>query len=109
MVVGLGQGAGISLAFALMVLRAKDDHVAAGLSGFVQTGGYLIAAATPVLVGVAYDASGGWQLPLLLLAAFASCSPAAGWWPGPAAPSADPGSLRNARDPAARGRGRSAP
>ena len=71
-VVGLGQGAGISLAFALMVLRAKDDHVAAGLSGFVQTGGYLIAAATPVLVGVAYDASGGWQVPLVLLAAFAT-------------------------------------
>lgn len=70
-VIGLGQGAGISLGFALMVLRAKDDHVAAGLSGFVQTGGYLLAAGTPVLVGAGYDASGGWQLPLLLLTAIA--------------------------------------
>lgn len=66
-VVGLGQGAGISLGFALMVLRAKDDHVAAGLSGFVQTGGYLLAAGTPVLIGASYDASGGWQLPLVLM------------------------------------------
>lgn len=71
-VIGLGQGAGISLGFALMVLRAADDHVAAGLSGFVQTGGYLLAAGTPVLVGAVYDASGGWQLPLLVLAALAA-------------------------------------
>jgi CP family cyanate transporter-like MFS transporter len=71
-VIGLGQGAGISLGFALMVLRAADDHVAAGLSGFVQTGGYLLAAGTPVLVGAVYDASGGWQLPLLVLAALAT-------------------------------------
>ena len=28
-----------------------------------------VAAATPVLVGAVYDASGGWQLPLLVLAA----------------------------------------
>ncbi len=70
-VIGLGQGAGISLGFALMVLRAKDDHVAAGLSGFVQTGGYLLAAGTPVLVGESYDASGGWQLPLVLMAVMA--------------------------------------
>ncbi len=70
-VIGLGQGAGISLGFALMVLRAKDDHVAASLSGFVQTGGYVLAAASPVLVGAVYDASGGWTLPMLLLAGVA--------------------------------------
>ena len=69
--IGLGQGAGISLAFALMVLRAKDDHVAAGLSGFVQTGGYLVAAAMPVVVGAVYDGSGGWGLPLALMIALA--------------------------------------
>jgi len=70
-VIGLGQGAGISLGFALMVLRAQDDHVAAGVSGFVQTGGYLFSAGTPVLVGTVYDASGGWRLPLVLMAVVA--------------------------------------
>lgn len=70
-VIGLGQGAGISLGFALMVLRAVDDHVAASLSGFVQTGGYVLAAATPALVGAVYDASGGWRLPLVLHAVVA--------------------------------------
>lgn len=77
-VIGVGQGAGISLGFALMVLRAADDHVAAGLSGFVQTGGYLLAAGTPVLVGVAYDLSGGWQVPLVLMAVMAAVLGASG-------------------------------
>ncbi len=31
-----------------------------------------------MLVGVAYDASGGWRLPLLLLAAFAAVLAASG-------------------------------
>jgi CP family cyanate transporter-like MFS transporter len=68
-IIGLAQGAGIGLALTLMVLRAPDGHVAAALSGMAQSLGYLLAGIAPVLVGLAHDASGGWRLPLALMAA----------------------------------------
>lgn len=64
---GLGQGAGISLALTLIVLRSPDEAHAAALSGMVQGVGYLVAAAGPLLVGVLHDLTGGWTIPLLVL------------------------------------------
>ncbi len=66
---GLGQGAGLSLALALIVLRAGTPEVARDLSGTVQSAGYLLGACGPVLVGWLRDRSGGWQLPLLFVCA----------------------------------------
>jgi CP family cyanate transporter-like MFS transporter len=66
---GLAQGAGISLAFTLIVVRSRDADVAARLSGMAQAVGYGIAAAGPFVVGLVFQHSGGWTLPLALLLA----------------------------------------
>ncbi len=66
---GLAQGAGISLALTLMVVRAPDAPRAADLSGMVQTVGYLIAATGPLLLGTAHDLMGGWRGPMVMMLA----------------------------------------
>jgi CP family cyanate transporter-like MFS transporter len=66
---GLAQGASISLALAMIVLRASTPAVARDLSGTVQSAGYLLASGGPVLVGWLRDRSDGWQLPLAFLGA----------------------------------------
>jgi CP family cyanate transporter-like MFS transporter len=68
-ILGLGQGAGIGLALTLIVVRAPDGDHAAALSGMVQTGGYAIGAAGPLIIGVVHDLSGGWTEPLLVMMA----------------------------------------
>lgn len=64
---GLAQGAGISLALTLIVVRAPDAAHAAELSGMAQTVGYLLAAVGPLLLGVVHDLSGGWTVPMILM------------------------------------------
>jgi CP family cyanate transporter-like MFS transporter len=64
---GLAQGAGISLAFTLVVVRARDADVARQLSGMAQAVGYSIGACGPFMVGLVFQHSGGWTLPLVLL------------------------------------------
>jgi CP family cyanate transporter-like MFS transporter len=66
---GLGQGAALSLALLMIVLRAGDDHTAARLSGMAQGAGYVIAGAGPLGVGLLHALSGGWTVPLLALLA----------------------------------------
>lgn len=62
-------------ALALITARTRTAEMAARLSGFTQGIGYLIAAAGPFLIGVIHDWSGGWTVPLILLAA---CGPLLG-------------------------------
>lgn len=64
---GLAQGAGIALALALIVIRARSPESSRDLSGVVQSVGYLVAAPGPVLVGVLRDVSGGWSAPIVAL------------------------------------------
>jgi CP family cyanate transporter-like MFS transporter len=64
---GVAQGAGISLAFTVLVLRAHDAAAARSLSGMAQLVGYSLGASGPVLVGLLYEATGGWTAPLALL------------------------------------------
>ena len=64
---GLGQGASISLALTLFALRTADAAGAAALSGMAQSAGYLLAAAGPFLFGVLHDLTRSWSLPLALL------------------------------------------
>ena len=64
---GLGQGASISLALTLFALRTADAAGAAALSGMAQSAGYLLAAAGPFLFGVLHDLTQSWRLPLALL------------------------------------------
>ncbi|WP_235879048.1 CynX/NimT family MFS transporter [Saccharopolyspora karakumensis] len=73
-VLGLAQGAAFGLALTLLGLRSPDSDTTTALSGMAQGGGYLIAAAGPLLIGLLHDISGAWTLPLVLILA---CS--AGW------------------------------
>lgn len=57
---GLGQGATFSLALTLIVLRSRDSHVAANLSGMAQGFGYTLASMGPFAVGIVHDWTGGW-------------------------------------------------
>jgi len=64
---GSGQGASISLALMVMVLRSSNQHEAMALSGMAQGGGYLIAAVGPTLLGALFDVAHSWTLPLAVL------------------------------------------
>lgn len=64
---GLGQGASISLALALLGLRAANAQQASELSGMAQSVGYLLAAAGPFLLGLLYDQTHSWNIPLIVL------------------------------------------
>ena len=64
---GLGQGATLSLALLMIVLRASDDDTAARLSSMAQGVGYLLAAVGPFGMGLLHQLTGGWTVPLLAL------------------------------------------
>lgn len=50
-------------------LRARTAEGTVALSAFTQSAGYLIAALGPLLVGLLYEATGGWSVPLGFLLA----------------------------------------
>lgn len=64
-VLGLGQGASIALALLIITLRAPDPASVTALSAVAQSAGYVLAAVGPLLIGLLYQASGGWTPPLL--------------------------------------------
>jgi CP family cyanate transporter-like MFS transporter len=64
---GTAQGAGIALALTLVVLRAYDSSVTNGLSAMMQLVGYLIGAGGPVAVGVLYELTGSWVVPMTVV------------------------------------------
>ncbi|MEU3844486.1 MFS transporter [Streptomyces sp. NPDC028635] len=57
------------LALTMVGMRAKTGAGVAQLSAFAQSTGYLISIPGPLLVGVLYQSSGGWGLPIALMAA----------------------------------------
>lgn len=60
-------GFAFPFAMALMTARTRDPHVTTQLSGFTQSVGYLFSAAGPLLVGVLFQATGAWTVPLWFL------------------------------------------
>ncbi|MFJ3287849.1 CynX/NimT family MFS transporter [Streptomyces sp. NPDC086669] len=56
------------LALTMFGMRARTSAGVAQLSGFAQSTGYLISIPGPLLVGVLYQHSGGWGLPIALMA-----------------------------------------
>ncbi len=79
---GVVQGAGISFAFTVLVLRAYDAAAARSLSSMVQLVGYSLGAAGPVAFGALSGATGGWTAPLLLLPAVSAVMAVAAWAAG---------------------------
>ncbi|MGW0839727.1 CynX/NimT family MFS transporter [Streptomyces sp. NPDC002787] len=57
------------LALTMVGMRARTGAGVVKLSAFAQSTGYLISIPGPLLVGVLYQHSGGWGLPLALMAA----------------------------------------
>ncbi|KUN78718.1 transporter [Streptomyces bungoensis] len=57
------------LALTMVGMRARTGPGVAQLSAFAQSTGYLISVPGPLLVGVLYQHSGGWGLPIALMAA----------------------------------------
>jgi MFS transporter, CP family, cyanate transporter len=66
---GIGQNAMFPLALTLLVLRGGPVASTAALSTMVQTVGYLLAAAGPLVIGVVHDISGSWTPALIVLLA----------------------------------------
>ncbi|MBQ1093977.1 CynX/NimT family MFS transporter [Streptomyces sp. B93] len=56
------------LALTMVGMRARTGAGVVQLSAFAQSTGYLISIPGPLLVGVLYQHSGGWGLPLALMA-----------------------------------------
>ncbi|KRD04601.1 transporter [Streptomyces sp. Root264] len=57
------------LALTMVGMRARTGAGVVQLSAFAQSTGYLISIPGPLLVGVLYQHSGGWGLPLALMTA----------------------------------------
>jgi CP family cyanate transporter-like MFS transporter len=58
-----------SLVLTLIGMRSRTGAGVVQLSAFVQSAGYLLAIPGPLLVGVLYQHSGGWGMPLALMSA----------------------------------------
>jgi len=67
LVLGVSQGSCLGLAIFFMMARAPDAGVAASLSAFSQSVGYLVASAGPLEVGLLHSATGSWDIPVALL------------------------------------------
>ncbi|NUT30660.1 MAG: MFS transporter, partial [Streptomyces sp.] len=55
------------LALTMVGMRARSSAGVAQLSAFAQSTGYLLSIPGPLLVGVLYQHSGGWGLPIALM------------------------------------------
>lgn len=81
-VMGLGQGAGISIALTLIVLRTADEHASTALSVRTHRDGYVFGALGPLAIGALHAASGEWRVPLLVMLASMVPMAIAGWLAG---------------------------
>ncbi|MEU8630349.1 MFS transporter [Streptomyces sp. NPDC048669] len=66
------------LALTMIGMRSRSGAGVVRLSAFAQSTGYLISIPGPLLVGVLYQHSGGWGLPIALMAALMVPQMAAG-------------------------------
>jgi MFS transporter, CP family, cyanate transporter len=76
---GLGQGAALSLAIYFTMARAPDPAAAASLSAFAQGTGYLVATTGPLAIGFLHTMTGGWTVPVVALIAVTGVEFVAGW------------------------------
>src|SRR3984957_11312303 len=83
LVLGVGQGASLGLAIFFTLARAPSPRIAASVSGFAQSVGYLVATTGPLVVGFLHSAVGGWTVPVVVLLVITGLQLVAGW---PAAP-----------------------
>ncbi|MFC0029469.1 MFS transporter [Micromonospora chaiyaphumensis] len=77
LLLAFGQGA-FPLILTTIGLRARTAEGTVALSAFAQSTGYLIAALGPLLVGILYEATGGWTAPIGFLLVALAVQTAAG-------------------------------
>ncbi len=78
MLIGLASGATISLSLAFLGMRTRDGRQAGQLSGMAQSFGYLLAATGPISIGLLYDVTENWKIPLMVLVGVCLIMTAAG-------------------------------
>ncbi|GAB3598786.1 MFS transporter [Microbacterium tumbae] len=64
----IGHSAGFVIVFTALVRSSRSDAEAATMSALVQGAGYLLAASGAPVLGALNEASGGWQVPLTVVA-----------------------------------------
>jgi CP family cyanate transporter-like MFS transporter len=79
---GIGQGGLIAAAMTTIVLRSRDPHVAAHLSGMAQCVGYLLAAIGPFIVGLIRGWTGSFAWCAVLFVALGLGAAFNGWRAG---------------------------
>ena len=67
LILGAGQNAALALAIFFTAARSPNAAIAASLSSFAQSVGYLLSAAGPLEVGLLHSVTGGWTVPLVAL------------------------------------------
>jgi MFS transporter, CP family, cyanate transporter len=67
LLLGICQGSCLGLAIFFTMARAPDPATAASLSGLAQSVGYLVASAGPLALGLLHSATGGWDVPFVVL------------------------------------------
>ncbi|WP_083452863.1 CynX/NimT family MFS transporter [Mycolicibacterium goodii] len=60
----VGPGSCLALALLFMVLRSTSTEQTGQVSGMAQSGGYVLAAAGPVALGLLHDLTGSWTIAL---------------------------------------------
>ena len=71
-VAGLGSGAALVVALALISLRGRSHRETTQLSGMAQCLGYLFAALGPVLAGILAQSNGSWRTPIAVVGILAA-------------------------------------
>lgn len=66
-VIGLAVNGNFSLALTFFGLRARNAKDAAQLSGMAQSMGYLFSALGPVFIGLIYDKTHSWTMPIFIV------------------------------------------
>jgi MFS transporter, CP family, cyanate transporter len=70
------------LALTMIGLRGRDGSAVVRLSAFAQSVGYLVSIPGPILVGVLYDRTGAWSVPLILMMGIMVAQMIAGYFAG---------------------------
>lgn len=65
--IGIALGGSFALALTFLGIRARNARHAAELSGMAQSIGYSLAAIGPVCIGLLYDLTNTWKVPLIVL------------------------------------------
>jgi CP family cyanate transporter-like MFS transporter len=64
---GIGQGAALGFGLILPVLKGRSAAEVASMTALAMGAGYLLASTGPAIVGAIHDATGGWDLPLVVM------------------------------------------